>query len=235
MQHLRSNIRDGFIVALVVWSLLYGFDLYQVTRAFLNPAMTSPQTPKLLSESEIADQVSRDLPAPKSLLVPPAHPVSPDNPPTLIDLFNKDFPNLMRVSDNGFDLGSVDGEIIHIGVRVYLDFSGKNEFIGFYIPSSGKEFEACLALVGRVQPIITNLSKRHEAIGGDAGGVTSSRELTFSGRVFLYHEWPLSNKQKADVVEAYGAKGLDVQFRGLDYLADQVIAWHQEHDARTSH
>ena len=87
----------------------------------------------------------------------------------------------------------------------------------------------------RVQPIITNLSKRHEAIGGDAGGVTSSRELTFSGRVFLYHEWPLSNKQKADVVEAYGAKGLDVQFRGLDYLADQVIAWHQEHDARTSH
>ena len=151
MQHLRSNIRDGFIVALVVWSLLYGFDLYQVTRAFLNPAMTSPQTPKLLSESEIADQVSRDLPAPKSLLVPPAHPVSPDNPPTLIDLFNKDFPNLMRVSDNGFDLGSVDGEIIHIGVRVYLDFSGKNEFIGFYIPSSGKEFEACLAARGESQ------------------------------------------------------------------------------------
>jgi hypothetical protein len=45
MQHLRSNIRDGFIVAIVVWSLLYAFDLYQVTRIFLNPAMTSRQIP----------------------------------------------------------------------------------------------------------------------------------------------------------------------------------------------
>ena len=158
-----------------------------------------------------------------------------DKPPTLIDLFGKDFPNLMRVSDNGFDLSSSDGEIIHIGVRIYLDFPAKSEFIGFYIPSSGKEFEACLALVDRVEPIITDLPKRHEVIGGDARGVTSIRELTFSGRVFLYHEWPLSNKQKADLVEAYSAKGLDVQFRGLDYLTDQVRAWHQEHDARKSH
>ncbi len=165
----------------------------------------------------------------------PQKPSEADKPPTLIDLFNTDFSSIGGVSDNGFNLSSTDGEVIHIGRRIYLDFPAKSEFIGFYIPSSRKGFEACLALVDIVQPMITDLPNRIDVAGGDAGGVTRLRELTFSGRVFLYHEWPLSNKQKADLTEAYSAKGLDVQFRGTDYLKDQVIAWNQEHGARKSH
>jgi hypothetical protein len=45
MEHVKRNFRGGFIVALVVWSLLYVFDLYQVSRAFLNPVLTSRQIP----------------------------------------------------------------------------------------------------------------------------------------------------------------------------------------------
>ena len=158
-----------------------------------------------------------------------------EKPPTLTDLFNKDFHNIAGVSDNGFDLRSSNGEIVHIGRRIYLDFPEKSEFIGFYIPSSKYGFEACLALVDMVHPIITDLPNRIDVTGGDAGGVTRVRELTFSGRVFLYHEWPLSNKQKADVVEAYSAKGLDVQFRGLDYLGDQIRTWDEQHNTKKPH
>jgi hypothetical protein len=121
-----------------------------------------------------------------------------------------------------------------VRTRFYLDFPAKSEFIGFYVPSSaGKEFDACMALADRVQSQVADLRKRVEVTGGDAGGVTRLQELNFSGRVFLYHEWPLSTKQKAAVIDAYSAKGLDVQFRGLEYLQSQVSAWWQkQHDAK---
>jgi hypothetical protein len=54
--------------------------------------------------------------------------------------------------------------------------------------------------------------------------------VTFSGRVFLYHEDPLTNLQKAAIVNEYHLKRFDVQFRGMDYLATEAIAWHQKYD-----
>ncbi len=158
-----------------------------------------------------------------------------ERPPTLMDLFNQDFSGMPGLTDKGFDLRSSGGETIHVNWRVVLDFSARTDFVAFYIPSSEHEAESCLTLANSVRPMIGDLAKRIEVTGGDSGGVTSFRELIFSGRVFIYHEWPLSNKQKADIIEAYSANGLDVQFRGIDYLGNKVITWRQEHDAKAAH
>jgi hypothetical protein len=139
-------------------------------------------------------------------------------PPTLHDVFKGDFADIGGISDNGFDLRSPDGDTIHIDRRVLLDFPGKNEFIALYIPSTQHGFEICLAVAGLIQPMVSTLASRLDVTGGDSGGMTDIKDLRFSGRVFIYHEWPLSNKQKADITEAYSAKNLDVQFRGLEYL-----------------
>lgn len=89
----------------------------------------------------------------------------------------------------------------------------------FYVPEAKDETAVCIFLADSVHPVIDGLSQHIGATGGDTtSGITSLRDLTFSGRVFIYHEWPLSNKQKADIVEIYAAKGMDVQFRGIDYL-----------------
>ena len=48
----------------------------------------------------------------------------------------------------------------------------------------------------------------------------------------LYHEDFLSIPQKSDIISAYKRRGFDVQFRGMDYLGDQLIAWHHEHDVK---
>jgi hypothetical protein len=61
---------------------------------------------------------------------------------------------------------------------------------------------------------------------------TRLEELTFSGRVLLYHEDFLSINQKAAIIEAYKVKNFDVQFRGPDYLSDKLIAWHRQHDPK---
>lgn len=74
------------------------------------------------------------------------------------------------------------------------------------------------------------LPKKIELGGGYKGEMTTLKELVFSGRVFLYHEGFLSIPQKADLIRVYKAKNYDVQFRGPEYLGDQVVAWHQQHD-----
>jgi hypothetical protein len=155
----------------------------------------------------------------------------PGKPPTLLDLFKKDFPGTASFSDKGFDLKDSDGQVgAHVDWRLLMDFVSKTEFIAFYIPPVRDEVPVCLALIDTVQPIINEPPRHLDASGGFAGESTHLRDLTFSGRVFIYHEWPLSNKQKADIVEAYSANGLDVQFRSMDYLATQLSAWHHELD-----
>lgn len=106
-----------------------------------------------------------------------------------------------------------------------MDFSERTDFIALYIPSSNHGFECALALADAVRPMLSSLPQRLGMVGGDSGGITKLEDLTFTGRVFIYHEWPLSNKEKADIVEAYSAKGLDVQFRGIDYLNNRLKDW----------
>ena len=164
----------------------------------------------------------------------------PEKPPTLADLFRTDFPNVMKATDDAFSLRSgTDGTVLPIKRQVYMDFEAKTQFVGFYIPfrpsdHANQAFDASITLIDAVKPTIDILDKGVLS-GGDTSGITSAQALVFSGRVFLYHEQPLSNLQKAEIVQAYHARHYDVTFRGLDYLGEQVSAWYQEHDATKSH
>jgi hypothetical protein len=63
--------------------------------------------------------------------------------------------------------------------------------------------------------------KQVAVMSGYGDQMTTSKELTFSGRVLIYHEEFLSIPQKADILKAYKEKGLAVTFRGSDYLGTQ--------------
>jgi hypothetical protein len=167
-------------------------------------------------------------PAPKKVKSQPK-----ETPPTLRELFKKDFANFGGVTDGGFDLPFAGGQSVHIDGRIITDFPGKNKFVIFYISSIDHEFESCLALADIAKPMALGFPAGKDVLGGDStSGMTSIKDLAFSGRVFIYHEWPLSNKQKADLIEAYAAKGLDLQFRSIEYLGVQLNAWHQQNDTK---
>jgi hypothetical protein len=171
-----------------------------------------------------------------------------DKPPTLLDLFKKDFSNTMKVSDDepALSVTSKNGATIKIRRQVYMDFPAKAKFVGFYIyapspPSadiSGEEtFIACSKLVeaDAVQQAFEHFSKQVAVLAGQGEQMTSIQDLTFSGRVLIYHEEFLSIPQKAEILKAYGSKGFAVTFMGNDYLGTQVISWHQQHDAKLAH
>jgi hypothetical protein len=160
-------------------------------------------------------------------------------PPTLADLFKKDFSHTMKATDELQLKRHMDGVTVHVKRQVYLDFDAKTELVGFYVPSQGQfsdeTFKICTILLGTVQPAIEDLMKRIEVRSSYKDEGTTIKDLRFSGRVFLYHEDFLSITQKAELINRYKAQNYDLQFRGLDYLADQVIAWHAQHDSKESH
>ena len=46
----------------------------------------------------------------------------------------------------------------------------------------------------------------------------NSSELRFSGRVFIYHEYPLFDEQIIQLRDFYKKNGLGLQLLGTDYL-----------------
>jgi hypothetical protein len=158
-----------------------------------------------------------------------------EKPPTLTDLFKGDFPNVMKFTGDRFGVQWRDGKVTPVVVQNYLDFPAKTEFVGFYVASSPKTYEICLKLAEGVQAALEDLRKRTKVSAGDIGGVNSLDDLTFSGRVFIYHEDFMSNPQKATIVLAFSNNHSDVQLRGPDYLGSEVVAWHHKHDATAAH
>ena len=156
-----------------------------------------------------------------------------EKPPTLLELFTSgDFPTLYHMDTKPDFKLATSGEKISFQSHLYLDFEANNEFIAFYVPSTPFSAALMKSLAAQVKPIIEEMVKGAEVTGGPAGEITKFRDLSFSRRVFIYHEWPITNEEKADLVQTYSAQNLAVQFRGFDYLNLRLIGWHKEHDPK---
>jgi hypothetical protein len=163
-------------------------------------------------------------------------------PPTMLDLFLGDFPTTLRVSDDddSISIKFKDGAVTKIKRRVYMDFDAKSRFVGFYVRASvprerdltgAHTKDACVELVQHdaIQAALDHFQQNAAVIAGQSGQMTNMKDLTFSGRVFLYHDDFLSITQQAEIIKVYEQKHLAVNFRGPDYLGQKIIAWHQQH------
>ena len=146
-------------------------------------------------------------------------------PPSLADLFAKDFTVFIKAA-NGITLEGVD---VAMTKQVYLDFSNKIKFVGFYIPAydptGDRTSKMCLMLTAAVQPAL-ELPRGHIMTGLQGRTI---QELAFTGKVVLYHEDVLTLNQKVEIINAYKAKNWDAHFYGPDYLADQTELWRHLH------
>jgi hypothetical protein len=167
------------------------------------------------------------------LPVPPGVPMpAPTKPPSsLLDVFNDDFPTLFKARN---DL-SIEGTNTRLKEQVYLDFLGKADFVGFYIPASSNPIsdnntpKVCVMLIDQVPTFLAKLSKETPMWAGYGSQGNTLDELTFTGRVLIYHEDLLSITQEADIINAYKLKNLDIQFRSEDYLMGRIAMWRQQH------
>jgi hypothetical protein len=158
----------------------------------------------------------------------PPRPSSPNQNLSMEDLFTKDFSDLlnfqralsMRVQNpaNGLDTS------VEVKIRLHYDFRSNTQFVSIYVPFFGdvRLHEGLVGFIDNLKKEIQN--HRDEAknvgVGSQIPGapMIESKDLVFSGRVFLYTLNALNPIQIGQLVGSYRNDGLFLEIRGNDYL-----------------
>ena len=201
-----------FIVKVVGVFCVLLFTVFLIVTTILRKPDNEPWTnlQKLLPKKEVPALVT-PVPSPEPQL-------------TLETLFKTDFPNVVKTTITPDPTRFEDGRTITIISQAYEDFASKSLFVGYYIPYTDLTFRECVRIGNKksAQSLIEAVNKRLSlSLTDDAN--TSIKDLTFTGRVYIYHEWPLTLQQKAKLVDYYKENGLSVQFFGIDYLKQQIL------------
>lgn len=144
----------------------------------------------------------------------------PATPETLHDFFKTDFNNLLKASQSfKLVLKDKDKESINFEAQIYADFDSQSIFLGFYIPQSSHTYKICEALRD-YKNILAELQTKQVAVEARSQGdrPVELKDLKFSGRVFVYHEYPLFASQIDELTALYKSNNLFPQFRGVDYV-----------------
>jgi hypothetical protein len=139
---------------------------------------------------------------------------------TLRELYDHDFSNLGGRWEDEPYTDKQTGEKVVFTKRLYLDPEHKEKFISFYIPASGANSRAtsdvCMYLATHYQ---IALELEQTFLGVSSGNeVVSPEEMTFNGRVYIYHEDLLIVEDRATVVKEFRTHGASVVLRGPAYL-----------------
>lgn len=113
-----------------------------------------------------------------------------------------------------------------------MDYESKSKFMGIFIPvsepfseSNKVTYSICALVPYHYKSFIDNSDNNvkitFKYYGEQQAG---NKDLTFSGRIFVYHEDNLSVEQIAELRKLYRENNLDVQFRGVDYLMFQNLS-----------
>jgi hypothetical protein len=188
----------------------------------------------------LLSKMPQDQNIPKEVLLPQQPPMStvPDNKPaekhieTLLELYKSDFSNLVKLPNEiTASFGNTDGTFAYnilVKVSISFDYNANIKFYSFYVPKSpdNQSFNFCTHLAKEYPNIINKISESVTTSAKEPGGpLISSRDLVFSGRIYLYHEDEMTLKQKAELEDLFKANGASVIFRGLDY---QQTRWLQD-------
>ena len=138
---------------------------------------------------------------------------------TLHDFFKTDFNNLLRFTAP-LKFVLKDKEPINFEAQIYADFDAQSIFLGFYIPQSPDTYNICEFLSKNYKNILVELQTKQVAVEARSPGdrPVELKDLKFSGRVFVYHEYPLFASQIEKLTALYKSNSLSPQFRGVDYV-----------------
>ena len=148
---------------------------------------------------------------------------SPREAITLRYLYDHDYGNyLTQGKDYTMGLVEIPNARITFSVKTVLDFEHRAKWLYSYIPMNNGTFRACQWLIDNADNIINEL-EREVSVTNDTmlgTGVMSTKDLIFSRRIYVYHELPITDKDRIALESDASKSNLNVVFRGLIYLQD---------------
>lgn len=145
---------------------------------------------------------------------------------TLEDLFKADFSDVMNYQTN-FSIKNVAHILelqVDVNFRMFYDFRSNIYFVSIFIPNL-KDARAIDDIQNIIQYIAGIVKTKCDEMknnivvmtGMPGSPMSDSRNMTFSGRVFIYTENALSVIQIGEITKFYQEKGMFIQIRGNDY------------------
>lgn len=133
--------------------------------------------------------------------------------------FKTDSSHTLRVSKSMFTITDTNKKI---EAQLHMDFNGGSTFISLYIPSSPKTYEICKEMINHYNTILEMQNNSVEVESHLPGErPIEMKDLKFSGRVFIYHEYPIFESKLNDLISFYKNKSLQLQCRGAEYSHHQ--------------
>lgn len=141
---------------------------------------------------------------------------------TLLNLYEDDFDDLLRENQDRI-ITSKDGTEVTINSKVYFDFETHSKFVGFYIPSTPITFDICVHLSDFYKTALERGDGNLVEWSQPGLQPVTNRELKFSGRVFIYHQYPLLAAEKRKLHSLYESRKLSLKLRGHEYVFKKSI------------
>lgn len=200
------------VIPRILWTALFasvaGLGLYQLR--WIDPASMVASK----AESQSIAHPPTDSSTKKLGSLPPM--------PTVLSLFMTDFKGkgsgggISLSSDGRDDLTLKNDAKLRIFFQVNEDYGNRSKFLSFYIQSSPQTYEAIELLAATYRKYLNATIKVEEG-GVASSSVTKTRELVFTGRVFIYHEDTLSLSELGKLSDLYQSHGLSPKFLTTPY------------------
>jgi hypothetical protein len=140
---------------------------------------------------------------------------APPRPVTLHQLFQEDFQSQFRFGFVPRPINASDGREASAETALLIDTTAGVKFVAFYIPRSPLAYEACIFLANNIVDYgRIGLEIEHQ---GDSEPIYS-KDFSFSGRIFIYHEDLFSPEQVGELHKIYKERKLILELRGQEYL-----------------
>ena len=150
-------------------------------------------------------------------------------PPSLLTLFMTDFKRrdgIIWDAVADVDLmkeGKKTGSY-RLFYKILNDFVANSKFMAIFVPEATEGSDVMSFLAENYQGYFTDIEKQHWAVAGSPGmsDAINTKDLPFSGRLYVYHEAPYSLERLAAYAKLFREHGATVQFRGPEYV---VAVW----------
>lgn len=141
---------------------------------------------------------------------------------SLGEYFKKDFSRFMTVDQEHTLLNQATGQSTKLNARVHLDFEACSKFVSIYLPAGAPIKDAIAYYLNDISHALKATDGVTVQIGfARLGPDTSSEQLTFTGRVFVYAEDNLESPSMSELLQFSNAKGLHLVFRSKAYCDER--------------
>jgi TIR domain-containing protein len=138
---------------------------------------------------------------------------------TLREYFDTDFARVLSFGKPLPVRRPTGNDAVQVQARVHLDFDSNTKYVSCFIPETSDPMSVSVALLKGIDRVVSiaDATEVQTALPGE--GIMDSRDLQFSGRVFLYTEDRIPSDKAEQLCAQAKRNGLYVQIRGPEFAA----------------